>query len=78
MQRTIKLRVFGMTCDSCVNKVSDGLKEKEGVIDVKVSLDTGIATVVIDQDRVKPEELEILPIFTGKSHYRAQVRENEG
>lgn len=48
------------------------------MIDVKVSLDTGTATVIIDQGKVKPEELEILPIFTGKSHYRAQVRENEG
>ncbi len=78
MQKTVKLRVFGMTCDGCVKKVSNGLKEKEGVIDVKVSLNTGIAMVTIEQDRVKPEELETLPVFTGKSHYRAQVRENEG
>jgi len=80
MQRAIRLKVFGMTCDGCVETVTAALKAKEGVIDARVSLDTGSARVIVDPDRVRPEELEALPVFTGGSHYRAQIREdqNEG
>ncbi|MFP3220548.1 MAG: heavy-metal-associated domain-containing protein [Candidatus Marsarchaeota archaeon] len=74
--QTIKLRVFGMTCDDCVLKVTKGLKERAGVLEAKVSLEEGMAEVAYDAEKVSPKELETLPIFSGKSPYRAQLRED--
>ncbi|WP_188596142.1 heavy-metal-associated domain-containing protein [Thermocladium modestius] len=73
-EKIVKMRVFGMTCDDCVRAVTNGIKSKEGVIDVRVSLSDGSAVVRIDTDKVDPHELEVLPVFT-KTRYRAQVRE---
>lgn len=36
-----KLRIYGMTCDDCVATVTRGLREQEGVLDVRVSLREG-------------------------------------
>ena len=69
------MKVFGMTCDDCALTVTRGLKGKDGVLDVRVSLADKSAVVRIDEGRVKPSELEVLPIFSGKSQYRAQLRE---
>ncbi len=74
-EKTVKMKVFGMTCDDCALTVTKGLKGKDGVLDVRVSLADKSAVVRIDEGKVKPFELEVLPIFSGKSQYRAQVRE---
>ena len=74
-ERTVKMKVFGMTCDDCALTVTRVLKGKDGVLDAKVSLADKSAVVRIDEGRVKPSELEVLPVFSGKSHYRAQLRE---
>ncbi|MGC8633029.1 MAG: heavy-metal-associated domain-containing protein [Thermoprotei archaeon] len=77
MQKKVLLRVFGMNCDDCVVKVTKGLRERTGVIDAKVSLREGKAEVLIDPDKVDPKELERLPVFSGRSPYRAQLRGEE-
>ncbi|MDG7034591.1 MAG: heavy-metal-associated domain-containing protein [Nitrososphaerota archaeon] len=74
-EKTVNMKVFGMTCDDCALTVTRGLKGKDGVLDVRVSLADKSAVVRIDEGRVKPSELEVLPIFSGKSQYRAQLRE---
>jgi len=74
-EKTVDMKVFGMTCDDCALTVTRGLKGKDGVLDVRVSLADKSAVVRIDEGRVKPSELEVLPIFSGKSQYRAQLRE---
>ncbi|MDI6897015.1 heavy metal translocating P-type ATPase [Methanocella conradii] len=48
---TATLPVQGMTCASCVKRVEDALREKQGVIDVSVNLATERVTV-----RYNPEE----------------------
>ncbi len=48
---TATLPVHGMTCASCVKRVEDALREKQGVIDVSVNLATERVTV-----RYNPEE----------------------
>ncbi len=75
MQKEIRLRVFGMTCDDCVAKVTAGLKEKKGVLSASVSLKDGTAVVVVDPSRIEGKDLEVLPIFKAPSRYRAQARE---
>lgn len=74
--KVVELRVFGMTCDECAKKVRAALLKKDGVLEASVSLDAGMALVRVDESRVKPEELEALPIFR-EGRYRAQVRRIE-
>jgi len=74
--KKVTMRVFGMTCDDCVRTVSEGLKEA-GASEISVSLKAGSATVVVDDSRIKPEELSKIPVFGEKSHYKAQVRKVE-
>jgi copper chaperone CopZ len=45
MSQTIEFSVTGMTCDHCVNAVTNAAKDVAGVTDVKVSLDDELATV---------------------------------
>ena len=45
MAQTITLNVTGMTCDHCVNAVTNALKEIPGVADASVSLDESSARV---------------------------------
>ena len=45
MAQTIEFSVTGMSCDHCVNSVTNAVKELVGVTDVKVSLDDKSAVV---------------------------------
>jgi copper chaperone CopZ len=75
MNKRVMLRVFGMTCNDCAVTVKKGLLSAEGVKNAQVSLKDGIAEVLLDDAIVNPEDLVKLPIFSGKSKYRAQLRE---
>jgi len=48
MPSTIELSVIGMTCDHCVQSVTNALKEIPGVSNAVVSLDEKKATVTGD------------------------------
>ncbi len=67
----VKLRIFGMSCDDCVTTVGSGLKEQDGVLDVKISLKDGIGEVDIDPSVIKPDMLLKNRVFTKPSQYRA-------
>ena len=47
-QQTIKLKVDGMTCQSCPYQVKSALKQVEGVISASASLETREAEVTFD------------------------------
>ena len=72
-EERVKLRIYGMTCDDCVNTVSRGLKNQDGVLDVKISLKDGTGGVEVDPVKVKPEELLKNRVFSKPSHYRATL-----
>jgi copper chaperone len=55
MAKTIELEITGMTCDHCVNAVTEALKSVDGVKDAVVSLDEKRATVTADE--IDVEEL---------------------
>ncbi|MEM0156226.1 MAG: copper-binding protein [Thermoplasmataceae archaeon] len=74
--RKVTMKVFGMTCDDCVDHVGKGLTDG-GANDVLVSLKDGMASAVIDDTNVSPEDLEKLPIFGKDSQYKVQVRKVE-
>lgn len=55
MPQTIEFNVSGMTCEHCVNAVTNAAKEVPGVTDVNVSLEDKSARVTgqdIDTDKV--------------------------
>ncbi len=48
MATTIELDITGMTCDHCVNSVTNALKEVPGVTEAVVSLDEKQAKVTAE------------------------------
>ncbi len=51
--REVRLRIEGITCAACVQRIQAALKIHEGVIDVSVSRSTKIATVTYQPDIVE-------------------------
>lgn len=72
-QERVKLRIYGMTCNDCVATVTQGLRDQNGVLDVRVSLKEGIGEVTIDRSKVNPETLLKNKVFTKPSHYKATL-----
>jgi|GEM_PF-607410 len=72
----VTLKIFGMTCEDCVYTVKSNL-EKAGAKEVNVSLENGTATLFIDSEKLSPQDLVKLPIFSKDSPYKAQVRKVE-
>lgn len=54
---TVTLDVRGLRCASCPVTVRTALRRVSGVVDAKVSLPDGTATVEYDASRVGPQEL---------------------
>ena len=75
-KKSVKLRIYGMTCDDCVSTGTKSLKQQEGVIDVNVSLKDGKGQVVIDAEKTAPEALLKNRVFTKPSHYKATLSED--
>ena len=55
---TVTLPVQGMTCASCVKRIEDALREKDGVIDVAVNLATERVTIKYSPTEVTLPELK--------------------
>ncbi len=72
-KKKVKLRIYGMTCDDCVSKVTNSLKQQNGVLDVNVSLKDGTGHVVIDSEKINQEALLKNRVFTKPSHYKATL-----
>ncbi len=56
--QTELMKVTGMTCGGCTNKVTLALKAIAGVGDVDVSLSAGQATVQYDESVTSPAQLK--------------------
>ena len=55
--KKINLKIGDMSCQHCVQKVTDVLIELEGVRQVKVNLKRGTATVKYDPESVQIQEM---------------------
>ena len=71
----MKLRIYGMTCEDCVETISRSLLEQQGVMDVNISLQDGLGEVEIDPTQSKPENILKNQIFSRNSHYKATLIE---
>jgi len=67
VSRNVKLRIKGMTCGGCATSVEKALKATDGVEQVRVSYDRGIAIVKYDDQKVTVEQLQEVVKNTGFS-----------
>jgi copper chaperone CopZ len=51
-----KINVIGMTCDHCINAVTDELTKIPSVTEVKIDLDSGVVDITSDSEL---DQLEI-------------------
>jgi copper chaperone CopZ len=56
-RQAVALRIEGLGCRNCANRVYNALASTPGVTFVHVNLPSGTATVHIDQDRIRAWEL---------------------
>lgn len=75
-EKKVTMKVFGMTCEDCVRTVSEGLISS-GARDVSVDLSSGMTHFIIDDAHTEPEKLLSIPVFSGGSHYKGQIRKVE-
>lgn len=58
MSKEIVLSIEGMSCGHCVKTITDGLKQLEGVEDVKVSLQEKNARITLGPNPLSIEEIK--------------------
>ena len=63
--------VSGMTCGGCTGSVQRVLSKLDGVSHAEVTLNPGVATVLIDPARVSPTQVELVIAGLG---YPAKAR----
>ena len=69
--QTLSFDVNGMTCGGCTSSVQRALSKLAGISHAEVTLNPGVATVVIDPTRVTPAQIESAISQMG---YPAQAR----
>jgi copper chaperone len=55
--KTVDIKVEGMTCQGCVSKVTNALQKADGVKEAKVNLDAGNAAIVFDTEKTSEKAL---------------------
>ncbi len=55
----IKIRIKGMSCQHCVRAVEQALSALDGVTEVQVSLEKGMAELICDENRCDVSRIEV-------------------
>lgn len=76
--RTRKLRIGGMTCISCQNKIEKKLRNTAGIEKVEVSYSTGTASVTFDTDIISYKSITGIIENLGYSVLEDQQRQGIG
>jgi copper chaperone CopZ len=71
--QVVVLRTTGMTCGSCVKKISEALQSQKGVAATEVDLESGLVIAGYDSKRTGPEELAKTVREAGFSSQVAEV-----
>ncbi len=69
--QTLNFDVTGMICGGCTGSVQRALSKLDGVSHAEVTLQPGVATLVVDPDRVIAAQVELVIAGLG---YRAKAR----
>ena len=56
-EKTVTVKIEGMSCDHCVYAVQSALEESDGISGVTVSLDEETAIVTYDPDWISTEKI---------------------
>lgn len=72
--KTVKLKVKGMTCGGCSNHIHDALSKKKGIIENEVKYPGDVAIVKYDPEKISLEEI-IKTIE--KAGYKASIAEKQ-
>ena len=65
MEKTVKIPVFGMSCQHCVKAVTDALGAHNAVKSVTVSLENKNTQVVFDDELAGVPDLEAIIVEEG-------------
>lgn len=71
--RVVVLRTSGMTCGSCVQKITQALQSQRGVAATEVDLDNGLVLAGYDSKQTEPENLAQAVRKSGFASQVAQV-----
>ena len=52
-----RLKISGMVCTGCVEAIQTGLEKREGVRSIQIDLESGLAEVVVEDERISGETL---------------------
>lgn len=55
--KSVSLPIGGMTCINCQNKIEKALRNTEGILEVRVSYNKGIARITYDAERISLQEI---------------------
>jgi copper chaperone len=64
----VSIKIKGMSCNHCVMRVTNALKGIEGIRDVKVDLQSGMATF----DEEKPVDRKVIAERVRKAGYEVE------
>lgn len=68
--KKIKFQIKGIHCNSCVILIEEHLKNKTGIINAKVNLDSQKAVIVYDEEKINGEE--IIKIIKEAGNYQVE------
>ncbi|MBJ6751600.1 heavy-metal-associated domain-containing protein [Geomonas anaerohicana] len=68
--QVVVLRTSGMTCGSCVKKITDALQSQKGVAAAEVDLESGLVVAGYDSKQTAPDQLAQA---VRKSGFQSQV-----
>ncbi len=75
-EKKVEMRIFGMTCEDCAFTIKTEM-ERIGAKDVRINLEKGEGSLTMDESILSREKILSDPIFSEKSHYKAQIRKVE-
>jgi copper chaperone CopZ len=67
--QTQEIKVSGLTCGTCINTLTNVLMSKEGVKDVEVDLDKGIARIKFNVYKLNKQQ--VIDIINANTPYQA-------
>jgi copper chaperone CopZ len=53
----VVMHIEGMSCMHCVGRVESGLRETEGIVDAKVSLEDSQAVITFERTKISAESI---------------------
>jgi Cu+-exporting ATPase len=67
----VKLRIIGMTCNSCVNKVKSSIEPLSGIESIHIKLDTGLALIKYNSQLIEVNKIK--EVIESECHHKCEV-----